>query len=160
MTASERLEHWFAEPLRQIEALKDCNAAFLAFMASFGLFERFIKAALDERDIKATPAEFRREAAATLGICDDVFDKFWGMYRDGIMHYLQPRVFTTKGVKYGWDVDASYGELPEFERKAPDQIIIRINPWKWSALTVRLWQERPDLLERLEKYPFGKVSEE
>lgn len=163
MTPLEKFGEWFERPLKELESLKDCNAAFLAFMVSFGLFERFIKSDLKLRGIDGNPENFRAEAAKILRLERDLFDKFWGMYRDGIQHYLQPKRFCSKGVKYDWQISADFGALPKwFDPKDPLEkiMIIRISPWKWSKHVLCLWHSRLDLLEILDSHRLGEVFEE
>jgi hypothetical protein len=85
------------------------------------------------------------------------------MYRDGIQHYLQPSIFCSNGVKYGWQISADFGALPEwFDLQTPKEKIkiIRISPWKWSSHVLSIWHSRLDLLEILDKYRLGEVVEE
>jgi hypothetical protein len=159
MSPLEKFDHWFAEPLSQLPELKNCNAAFIAFQISFALWERLIKSQLKQEKIDANPKNFIARSAKHLNVDDELFDKFWGMYRDGIQHYLQPKVFTSKGVKYGWEIDAGYGALPEYYEKAPDHKIIRISPWKWASRVVDEWRKRTDLLEVFDSHRFGDIYE-
>ncbi len=75
MTPLQKFEEWFEKPLKEIESLKGCDGAFLAFMVSFGLFERLVKSDLKLRGIKAEPPIFRAEGAKILQIEQDLFDK-------------------------------------------------------------------------------------
>jgi hypothetical protein len=143
MTSQDKFDHWFTEPLSQLPDLKRGNAAFVAFQVSFALWERFIKSLLKFERIKANSENFFNRSAEHLNIDLDLFKKFWGLYRDGIQHYLQPKPFTSGGIRYGWGIDASYGALPEFHELSADHKIIRISPWKWAILVAQEWRKAP-----------------
>jgi hypothetical protein len=157
MTSQEKFDHWFTDPLSQLSDLKRGNAAFVAFQVSFALWERLIKSQLKREGINANPENFIARSAKDLNLDLDLFDKFWGMYRDGIQHYLQPKPFTSKGIKYGWEIDGDYGPLPEFYEKAPNHKIIRISPWKWANFVASEWRNRLDLLDVFVSHRFGDV---
>jgi len=155
MSSKKHFELWFANPLNELEQRSE-HGAFLAFMVSFSLFERFVKSKLDAENRNGK--EFFDEDAAVLGIDRQLFGDFWDMYRVGIMHYLQPKIGKKDGLLLSWEIAAEYGELPEYFLDTEENIwFIRISPWKWAKLTVRLWESRPDLLDKLEKFPMGRI---
>ena len=159
MTPLQKFDHWFTDPLNALLVLKNGNAAFVVFQVSFALWERLIKSLLKAEKVKASPDNFVSRSADYLNIDPGLFDKFWGMYRDGIQHYLQPKPFTSGGVRYGWSISADFGALPEFEEKAADHKIIRINPAAWANYVLEEWRKRPDLLEVFESHKFGEITE-
>ena len=148
----DRLRLWFKTPVSKLSG----DDAFVVLMVSMSLFERYAKAVLSEQQIKATPEEFRRQSAKILDLEQDVFDKFWGMFRDGLQHCLQPKVFETGGTRYRWKIDSAYGERPRFET-SENTIYVTIDPWKWFDLVFSFWEKRPDLLSRLTDYPLGTI---
>lgn len=160
MSALEKYERWFFSPLLELEKMGKGDGAFIALSVSFGLFERFIKSELKRKNIKGNYENFLSEAVSLLEIDKDLFDKFWGMYRDGIQHYLQPKVFTSGGVTYGWQIGASYGELPQFHQISSVEKVIIISPWKWAVKVVELWRARPELLETFNSHSLGKIYNE
>ena len=93
-------DRWFATPILHLRSISSGDGAFAALMISFGLFERYVKSTLKRDSIKAGPGAFFERSAQILSVDQILFEKFWGMYRDGIQHYLQPRIFESKGVKY------------------------------------------------------------
>jgi hypothetical protein len=160
MTAHKLFKLWFEDPLPKLESSPE--NAFLAFMASFALFERFIKSKLKKDTGSATKDEFEAEATRVLSLTDpNLFPQFWDMYRNGIAHFLQPKLLKKDGLRLAWEIDANFGEVPEyFYRKTKNDWVIRISPWKWSKFTLALWKTRPDVLDYLAQFPFGEIYEE
>ncbi len=149
----ERLRLWFKSPVSKLSG----DDAFVVLMVSMSLFERFVKASLKEQNLKATPEKFRQEAAHILNLDSNLFNKFWGMYRDGMQHYLQPKTFTSGDIKYSWEISSRHSKLPEFRIDSPTHHTVIVNPWEWFSLVFDLWEGRPDLLDKLSEYPIGSI---
>jgi hypothetical protein len=171
MTPIEKLEKWFAKPIVEIEKTS-ADAAFLVLSASFSMFERFVKSRMHtEKDALGTrrmnkdekKAFFYKFSADILGIPDPkLFENFWDMYRNGIAHYLQPKLIEIDGKEYGWriSVGGSFKDLPEYYHDPKDGWVIRINPWRWTERVVNLWRSRPDLLDVLPQFPLAEIQTE
>jgi hypothetical protein len=82
------------------------------------------------------------------------------MYRDGIQHYLQPKVFESKGVKYSWDISAEYGATPRYLVDEPTKKVIAIDPWKWTDYVLGLYEADPAVLTVMESHALGEIREE
>ena len=147
----ERLRIWFKSPVSKLSG----DDAFVVLMISFSLFERFIKASLDERNINGK--QFPVEAAKVLNIDENVFRNFWEVYRHGIQHFLQPKKHKDKGVIYGWEINSKHPNLPTYRVETSQFTTIILNPWGWFDLVFDLWEQKPELLNQLAVFPIGSI---
>jgi hypothetical protein len=141
-------ERWFATPLRLLRTLENGDGAFVALSMSFALFERYVKSDLKRKGQEANPANFFADAAALTGVDIDLFKKFWGMYRDGIQHYLQPKQFTSNGIEYGWVIDSQFPAMPYYLMNSDTERVIALDPWKWADFVLGLYENDPAILTR------------
>ncbi|HVX91061.1 MAG TPA: hypothetical protein VHC20_05560 [Candidatus Paceibacterota bacterium] len=152
-----KFERWFAGPIRLLSAIGSGDGAFVALSVSFALFERYVKSDLKRSGRDGSPPEFFARSAQLAGLDEDLFKKFWGMFRDGIQHYLQPKTFESKGVKYGWSVSADYPAMPYYLVDTPDDKTIAFDPWKWTDFVLGLYEKDPSILDILESHSLGHV---
>ncbi|MFA5234058.1 MAG: hypothetical protein WC390_06615 [Sulfurimonas sp.] len=149
----ERLRIWFRDPVKKLSG----DDAFVCLSISLSLFERYVYAVLSEEGSNADKKSFEKKASDILQIDLEVVNKFWGMYRTGLQHFLQPKIFESNGIKYRWEICGNFSAKPELVKKAPNLYIVRIDPWKWFNLVFDLWEKRPDLLDRLSDFPLGEI---
>jgi len=153
MTEMERLRLWFRDPVAKLSG----DDAFVVLMVSMSLWERYVRALINEEGGDSSPNGFEQRAADLLNINKNTFNKFWGMFRVGMQHYLQPKVFSSGGVQYSWKIHADYPDRPTLEKVSDSLIYVIIDPWKWFDLVFGFWEGRPDLLSRLSEFPIGSV---
>jgi hypothetical protein len=152
-----KFERWFASPIFLLKALPDGDGAFAALSISFSLFERYVKSDIVRRGEKATPHAFEADAVRLTGVEQDCFEKFWGMFRVGIQHYLQPKTFETKGVKYGWNISAEHPAMPYYMINTANEKLIAFDPWKWAEWVLDLYRNDPEILDIMESHALGEV---
>lgn len=149
MTPEAKLKNWFIEPLAQLKSLRtpDADGAFLALCGAVALYERFIVASLKAADTKPTPDAVKSFGATDLGITEDEFNKFWGMYRHGANHAFQPKQFTSSGTRYGWEISSDYEATPQFEKREAGLVVITLDPWAFAELVAGKFQDAPELFD-------------
>lgn len=150
-------ERWFATPLRLLRTLENGDGAFIALSVSFALFERYVKSDLKRKEQEANPGNFFADASSLTGVDLDLFKKFWGMYRDGIQHYLQPKQFTSNGIEYGWVIESQFPAMPYYVVDTPTERVIAIDPWKWTDFVLELYEKDPAILGIMESHAFGGI---
>ncbi len=155
--AEMKFERWFAAPIHLLKALPNGDGAFATMSISFSLFERYIKSDLVRSGKTANPSAFLKRASEITRVDEECFDKFWGMYRVGIQHFLQPKVFESKGVKYGWSINSDYPALPYFMIDTDTEKLIAFDPWKWADWVVDLYRADPNILEIMESHALGDI---
>jgi hypothetical protein len=149
----ERLRLWFKFPVSKLSG----DGAFVVLMISMSLWERYVYALINEEVGDSSKNAFEQRAADLLGIDKDTFNKFWGMFRVGLQHHLQPKIFEKNGIKYRWEISCDFPDCPALRKDADDLIVVIIDPWKWFNLVFDFWEKRPDLLSRLSEFPLAKV---
>lgn len=152
-------ERWFATPIRLLRSTSSGDGAFAALMISFGLFERYVKSTLKRDNIKANPDAFFKRSAQLLNLDQTLFEKFWGMYRDGIQHFLQPKIFESNGIKYRWSIEGTYPAKPFYTVDEVNHKVIAFDPWKWCELVLELYENDPEVLGVFESHPMGQIME-
>jgi len=153
MTSIEKLRLWFRDPIKKLSG----DDAFVCLSISMSLFERYIYALLNESGGQADKAAFEAKAADVLNIDPNVFNKFWGMYRVGLQHYLQPKIFESGGIKYRWEIERGAGAKPTMDKTDSDTCVVRVDPWDWFDLVFGFWETRPELLDRLKDFPIAEI---
>ena len=152
-----KFERWFVEPIRRLEQLEKGDGAFAALSLSFGLFERYIKSDLKRRDIVANPENFFSHSAEKTGVELELFKKFWGMFRDGVQHFLQPKTFSSNGIFYGWTFGHTFPAMPYYLVDTPEERTIAFDPWKWTEFVLSLYHNDPEILDVMESHAFGGI---
>jgi hypothetical protein len=153
----DKFEKWFATPIRQLTSIENGDGSFVMMSVSFSLFERFVKSDLIRSETKADPCNFFKRAAAITNVEEPLFKLFWGMYRDGIQHYLQPKTFKTKGVQYGWSISHKFGAMPSFIIDLGIEKTIGIDPSKWTNFVLKLYENDPEILDIMESHSLGGI---
>jgi len=151
----KKFDRWFVAPIQLLKALSGGDGAFVALSVSFSLFERYVKSDLKRRKVVADSENFFIEASLVTGVEPDLLKKFWGMFRDGMQHYLQPKTFTSNGIYYGWAFGESFPALPYYVVNTETDRTIALNPWKWTEFVVSLYEKDPGILEIMESHAFG-----
>jgi|GEM_PF-523990 len=155
---AELFSRWIIQPLEKLRSIPNGDGAFIALGAAFSLYERYVKSSLAQLGQAEGPDEFRRFAATDLGIKEELFNRFWGSYRDGIQHSLQPKRYTSGKIRYGWEVGDAHGALPTLFAPSADLRIVCINPWKFIDLVLVRYQSRPDLIDFKDSWKFGVIK--
>ena len=155
---AELFERWVIAPLNALRPLSNSDGAFVALGMSFALYERYIKSALERAGKKESPDDFREFAAIDLGVDKETFSRFWEMYRDGIQHSLQPKRYTSKGIRWGWEVSAAHSKAPKIITPEKDLRIICIEPWQFIDHVLRLFKVSPELIDLKDSWKFGKIA--
>lgn len=87
-----------------------------------------MKSDIVRRGEKANPEAFMADASRLTVVDTECFDKFWEMYRVGIQHFLQPKNFESKGVRYGWSISADIPAMPYYLLQEKTVKLIAFNP--------------------------------
>lgn len=153
----EQFDRWFAFPIRLLKSIDKGDGAFVALSVSFALFERYVKSDLKRKSKPANPQNFFADASNLTGVDLDLFKKFWGMYRDGIQHFLQPKRFTSSGIEYGWVIEAQFPAMPYYLVDTPTERVIAIDPWKWADFVLALYENDPEILDVMESHALGGI---
>jgi hypothetical protein len=125
---------------------------------ALALYERYIKSALERAGKKESPDDFREFGANDLGVDKETFNRFWGMYRDGIQHSLQPKRYTSNGIRWGWEISAAHSKTPIILEPEKDLRIICIEPWQFIDHVLGLFKAAPELIDLKDSWKFGKIA--
>jgi hypothetical protein len=151
MSEMQLFERWFVAPL---EKLKECNngdGAFVALMMSLPLYERLLKSRIKIRDGSCPDAAFNTEVCADLGITESVRQKFWSIFRVGMMHQAMPQA----GKTY-WEFGSVWDGYPQIEDRMGIQVM-SIDPWKFADHVIALCRSEPAALVASESFPFASI---
>jgi hypothetical protein len=164
-TNEEKFDRWVIQPIGVLRKLGQGDGAFAALGIACGLYERFVKASLHKAGTKGTPEAFRKFAAADLGCSEDAVDRFWNGYRLGLQHAFHPKNYVEKegkGDRWGWQIaeGAGYQKQPEIIKIAEAHFVVRIDPWKFVEHVVTRWRENFGLIDELQEFSLGSVSED
>ena len=157
-TPEELFKRWVIAPLDALRALPDGDGAFVALGMAFSLYERYIKSALEHAGRKETPEEFRVFGANDLQVDAETFSRFWEMYRDGIQHSLQPKRYTSKGIRWGWEISSDHSKSPKIIEPEKDLRIILIEPWKFIEHVLEHFKQAPEMIDLKDSWKFGKIE--
>jgi len=157
-TPAELFERWVVAPLNALRPLPNGDGAFVAMGMALALYERYIKSALERQGRKETPEEMWAFGGNDLSVDPETFRRFWGMYRDGIQHSLQPKQYTSNGIRWGWEVSAAHSKSPKIIEPEKDLRVILINPWLFIDHVLAQFNAMPELIDFKDSWKFGKIT--
>lgn len=154
----ELFARWVIAPLNALRPISNSDGAFVALGMAFSLYERYIKSSLERAGRKETPDEFRAFGANDLSVDVETFKRFWEMYRDGIQHSLQPKRYTSNGIRWGWEISAAHSKSPKIIEPEKDLRIILIEPWGFIDHVLERFKAMPELIDMKDSWKFGKIA--
>jgi hypothetical protein len=157
-TPSKLFERWIIAPLEELREIPNSDGAFAALGIAFGLYERYVKSCLQKSGSKEGPDEFRAFGANDLSVDREVFGRFWEMYRDGIQHSMQPKRYTSKGIRWGWEISEAHSSTPRIVEKDKDLRIVCIEPWGFIGEVLDRYKKSPELIDFKDSWKFGKIA--
>ena len=86
----ERFEGWFVSPIEKLKELPEGDGGFLALSAALFLCERYYRAKTNTHEKKKSPL-FMKAAAQDMGLSLIDFNRFWQVYRNGMLHQGMPK---------------------------------------------------------------------
>jgi hypothetical protein len=158
LTPVELFERWVIAPINALRPLPNGDGAFVAMGMALALYERYIKSALEKAGKKETPEEMWVFGASDLAVDAETFRRFWGMYRDGIQHSLQPKCYISNGIRWGWEIGPNYSKCPKIVDPEKDLRVILIEPWLFIDHVLDRFKATPELIDFKDSWRFGKVG--
>ena len=157
-TPDELFERWVIAPLDVLRKLPNSDGAFVAMGVALALYERYIKSALEREGKKESPKDMWEFGAKDLSVDTETFRRFWGMYRDGIQHSLQPKCYTSDGIRWGWEISSAHSKSPKIIEQEKDLRIILIEPWEFIGHVLARFKATPELIDFKDSWKFGKIE--
>ena len=156
-TPRELFDRWVIAPLNALRPLPNGDGAFVAMGMALALYERYIKSALKHAGKTEKPEDMWAFGGADLGVDPETFRRFWGMYRDGIQHSLQPKLYTSDGIRWGWEISAAHSKSPKIIAPENDLRVILIEPWGFIDHVIERFKSMPELIDFKDSWKFGKI---
>ena len=160
MTDLEKIEKWFAVPVENLYKLQNSgDGAFVALAVGFMLFERYYRIDSESQD-EGRVTKALEVASIDLDINLKFLERFWNVYRHGLLHQGTPKNFKLKdGREFRWRIDSKYSELPsQFEKDGVHYICL--DPWKFTKMVLKKYRENPEKIEGVFGYKMGEILEE
>jgi hypothetical protein len=157
-TPEQLFERWVIAPLDALRRLPEGDGAFVAMGMALALYERYIKSALERAGRKETPEEMWDFGASDLSVDPETFRRFWGMFRDGIQHSLQPKLYTSNGIRWGWELSSAYSKSPKIIEPEKDLRIILIEPWQFIDHVIGRFRSAPELIDFKDSWKLGTIE--
>jgi hypothetical protein len=156
--SAKLFERWVKAPIDALRRLPNGDGAFAALGIAFAMYERYIKSALAQAGLKETPEQFFEFGANDLRVEVETFKRFWQMYRDGIQHSLQPKRYTSNGIRWGWEISGEHLGVPTIITPEADLRIIRLEPWSFVEQVLARYESRPELIDFKDTWKFGVIE--
>jgi len=153
----DKIYKWFVKPTEKL----DGDGGFIPLMLGLCLAERLImsKTHKDSKIRKEKP--FEEYGEDLFKIPKAIFEPFWDMYRNGLMHFGQPfsgRFSKKNDIYWDWDISSKYEGRPEVIEIEPKKKLIKINPWKWLQIVASAYDSYPDLIDHLSCVKLGEIG--
>lgn len=163
LTDKDKFERWVLAPIEKLKELPRGDGAFAVLSICCGLYERFIDTKLKDAGTKASPENFRKEAATDLGCTEDAIQRFWDGYRLGMQHAFHPKSYTQdkgKGDSWGWEIASAKGfyHFPEIIKTSNTSYLVRIDPWKFADHVIDRWESNLTLINGLSEFVLGDIK--
>jgi hypothetical protein len=151
-----RFKRWYVRPYNRLKKIKNGDGQFVALSIGLFLCERYYRTKTKTQNDPHAPSNraFMKEAASDLKVDQELFNKFWLIYRHGMQHQGMPKKVKEKknGMEIWnrWLVDPYIGG-PFFERPtsyidSQGQVIICLNIWKFTDLMIKKFLDNPAMI--------------
>jgi len=154
----ERFEGWFVSPIEKLKELPEGDGGFLALSAALFLCERYYRAKTNTHEKKKSPL-FMKAAAQDMGLSLIDFNRFWQVYRNGMLHQGMPKRYIdpSSNITFRAHTDARFTSIPTFVRISRNTREIRLDPWKFAELIISKFKNNPLLLKKAVSHAFAEV---
>ena len=149
----ELFDLWFAQPLRQLEAMPRGQGGFIALATSCLLYERLANALLSSKSIKADTKALIVELASDFSVDEPTAAAFWGVIRHGLLHEAMPLQRKRKTPLPKWAFHADYPLMALQQVKGSP--FLKVQPWKFMNRVLELWDTNLSLLSASRSFPWA-----
>jgi hypothetical protein len=148
-------DRWYKAPLLHLRSLPNGDGAFVALAVSCFLYERYAVAYLKSTNTKASDDAKRSQFAIDFAIDEDTAKAYWSVIRNGFLHQGMGLQQDNKGTAFpSWSVSE---QLPRVQLDKGPPSHLKLQPWLICERVVELWDNRPDLVDANESFPWATI---
>jgi len=158
MNSEESFNHWFVVPVQWLQNVPNNDGSFIALATALFLYERYIVAVLETKDVKVNPKNRITQISSDFGVDEKTAKIFWDVMRHGILHQGMPKQLEQGRKTFpDWIFHHNEVECPIEIIEINRMKMLSVQPWMVVNKVMTLWRNNLHLLDQNQSFPWAQV---